>query len=154
VWVVGHRDGNARGLSSLLFAGMKVYIFGNPQAPEDRKALEVARILGGTVAGVSFVTVGPNEDVPFVDEGRVVILDTVRGIREVALISDDELGRFLLPPRGTVHDFDLAFQLRYLKKIGRLGEVCVVGIPQDGEVDYLRVRSILRKLVAQDIQGS
>jgi hypothetical protein len=53
-----------------------------------------------------------------------------------------------------VQDFDLAFQLRYLKKIGRLGEVNVVGVPQDGEVDYSRVMSILRKLVAQDMQGS
>ena len=85
---------------------------------------------------------------------RVVVLDVVHGIREVALISGDDIDRFALPPRGTVHDFDLAFQLKYLKKIGRLGEVYVVGIPREGEVDYSRVRSILRKLVAQDMQGS
>jgi hypothetical protein len=84
----------------------------------------------------------------------VVILDSVRGMREVALISGDDIDRFVPPPRGTVHDFDLAFQLKYLKKIGRLGEVYVVGIPQEGQVDYSRVRSILRKLVAQDMQGS
>ena len=133
---------------------MKVYVFGNKDAPGDEGAIEVAEGVGGAVDGVSFVFVGPNEDVPFVDEERVVILDVVHGMREVALISGDYIDRFAPPPRGTVHDFDLAFQLKYLKKIGRLGEVHVVGIPQDGEVDYDRVRSILRKLVAQDMQGS
>ena len=64
------------------------------------------------------------------------------------------IDRFAPPPRTTVHDFDLAFQLKYLKKIGRLGEVYVLGIPKEGEVDYSRVISILRKLVAQDMQGS
>jgi hypothetical protein len=53
-----------------------------------------------------------------------------------------------------VHDFDLAFQLRYLKKLGKLGEVTIIGIPQEGEIDYLRIQSIFRKLVAHDMQGS
>jgi Ni,Fe-hydrogenase maturation factor len=133
---------------------MKVYVFGNKAVPEDAGAIEVAEGLEGAVDGVSFVFVEPNEDVPFVDKERVVILDAVHGIPEVALISSDDLDRFVLPPRGSVHDFDLAFQLKYLRKIGRLGEVYVVGILQEGEVDYRRVRSILRKLVAQDMQGS
>jgi Ni,Fe-hydrogenase maturation factor len=133
---------------------MKVYVFGNRDAPEDAVAIEVAEGLEGAVDGVSFVFVASNEDVPFADERRVIVLDVVHGIREVALISGDDIDRFAPPPRTTVHDFDLAFQLKYLKKIGRLGEVYVVGIPQEGEVDYLRVMSILRKLVAQDMQGS
>jgi Ni,Fe-hydrogenase maturation factor len=133
---------------------MKVYVFGNKDVPGDAAAIEVAEGVGGAADGVSFVFVEPNEDVPFVEEERVVVLDVVHGIREVALISGDDIHRFAPPPRASVHDFDLAFQLKYLKKIGRLGEVHVVGIPQDGEVDYDRVISILRKLVAQDMQGS
>jgi hypothetical protein len=133
---------------------MKVYVFGNPEVSRDGRALEVAQRLSGTVPGVWFVTVEPNEDLPFVDEERVVILDTVVGLEGVSLIADGEIEHLVLPPRGTVHDFDLAFQLKYLKKLGRLGEVHVVGIPREGDVDYTRVRSILRKLVAQDMQGS
>ena len=64
------------------------------------------------------------------------------------------IDRLVLSPRGSVHDFDLAFQLRYLKKIDKLGEVNIVGIPQEGKVDYFRIQSILRKLVAHDMQGS
>jgi hypothetical protein len=59
-----------------------------------------------------------------------------------------------LSPRGSVHDFDLTFQLRYLKKLGKLGVVTVIGTPQEAEVDHLRIKSIFRKLVAHDMQGS
>ena len=133
---------------------MRVYVFGNESVAQDKRAIEVARELEGAVDGISFVFVGPNEDVPFVDERRVVILDTVQGIREVTLVEGEEVDGFILAPRGSVHDLDLAFQLRYLKKLNRLGEVSLIGIPQEGEVDYLRIQSILRKLVAHDMQGS
>ncbi len=133
---------------------MKVYVFGNEDVPQDRKAVEVARKLRGAIGGVSFVLVKPNQDVPFVDERHVVILDAVDGLKGVALIGKDQIDRLVGSPRGSVHDFDLAFQLKYLKKMGRLGEVTIIGIPREGEVDYLRIQSILRKLVAHDMQGS
>jgi Ni,Fe-hydrogenase maturation factor len=133
---------------------MKVYVFGNEYVAEDRRAIEVARGLEGTIDGISFVYVDPNEDVPFVDEQHVVILDTVQGTREVTLIEGGRIDGLVSSPRGSVHDFDLAFQLRYLKRLGRLGEVTIVGIPQEGEVDHLRIQSIFRKLVAHDMQGS
>src|SRR5215218_9007411 len=133
---------------------MKVYVFGNKDVGEDKKAIEVAERLEDAIEGVSFIFVGPNEDAPFVGERHAVILDTVRGIRDVALVEGDEIDTLVLSPRGSVHDFDLAFQLRYLKKLGKLGEVTVIGIPQEGELNHLLIKSILRKLVAHDMQGS
>src|SRR3712207_8668537 len=47
-----------------------------------RSASEVARELEGKIEGVSFAFVRPNEDAPFADERRVVILDTVQGIQD------------------------------------------------------------------------
>ena len=133
---------------------MKIYVFGNAYVVEDKRAVEVARELEDTVEGISFVFVNPNEDLPFVDERRVVILDTVQGIHEVTLLEGAMIDRLILGPRGSVHDFDLAFQLRYLKKLNKLGEVTIIGVPQEGEVDYPRIQSIFRKLVAHDMQGS
>jgi hypothetical protein len=49
--------------------------------------------LKDAIEGVSFVFVGPNEDVPFAGERHAVILDTVNGIRDVALIEGDEMLR-------------------------------------------------------------
>jgi Ni,Fe-hydrogenase maturation factor len=133
---------------------MNVYVFGNEYVAEDKRAIEVARELEGAIEGISFVFVNPNEDVPFVDQRLSVILDTVEGIQDVALVEGDRIDGLVLSPRGSVHDFDLAFQLRYLRKLGNLGEFTIIGIPQEGEVDYLRIQSILRKLVAHDMQGS
>ena len=72
----------------------------------------------------------------------------------MALIEGDEIEALILSPRGSVHDFDLAFQLRYLKKLDKLGRTIIIGVPQQGEADYSRIQSILRKLVAHDMQGS
>jgi Ni,Fe-hydrogenase maturation factor len=133
---------------------MRVYVFGNACVADDRRTIEVAGELQDTVEGISFAFVDPNEDLPFGDERHVVILDTVQGIQDVALLKGDVIDRLILSPRGSVHDFDLAFQLRYLKKLNKLGEVTIIGVPQEGEVDYLRIQAILRKLVAHDMQGS
>ncbi|HKG77970.1 MAG TPA: hypothetical protein VKA78_01095 [Pyrinomonadaceae bacterium] len=133
---------------------MNIYVFGNDHVEKDTKAIEVARKLEDTIEGISFVFVKLNEDVPFANERHVVILDTVEGIQDVALVDRDRIDGLLLSPRGSVHDFDLAFQLRYLKKLNKLGEVTIIGIPQEGEVDYLRIQSIFRELVAHDMQGS
>jgi Ni,Fe-hydrogenase maturation factor len=133
---------------------MNVYVFGNEHVAEDIRAIEVAQELQNTVEDVSFVFVNPNEDVPFANEPRIVILDTIQGLQDVALVEGDAIDRLTLSPRGSVHDFDLAFQLRYLKKLGKLEEVTLIGIPQEGEVDHLLIKSIFRKLVAQDMQGS
>lgn len=132
---------------------MKVYVFGNEDVPEDRKAIEAAEKLDRAIDGVSFVFVKPNEDVPFVNERHVVILDAVHGIPDVALIEGNS-SLILSSPRGSVHDFDLAFQLRYLRKIDKLGDVTIIGVPREGRVNHFRIQSILRKLVAHDMQGS
>jgi Ni,Fe-hydrogenase maturation factor len=133
---------------------MKIYVFGNAYVAGDGRAVQLARELEGDIEGISFVFVKPNEDLPFVDERHVVILDTVQGIKEVTLLEGDIIDRLILGPLGSVHDFDLAYQLRYLKKLNRLGKVTIIGVPQEGDVDQLRIQSIFRKLVAQDMQGS
>jgi len=133
---------------------MKVYVFGNEDYEGDNRAFDVAKYFEHKLKNVEFVTVKPNEDVPFIDEKHVVILDAIEGIDNVMEVKDDDLEKLVLPPRSSVHDFDLGFQIKYLKKIGKLGKVTIIGLPMSGELDYLRIHSILRKLVAQDMQGS
>jgi Ni,Fe-hydrogenase maturation factor len=135
---------------------MKVYVFGNKDMQADNLAFEVAEKLKNTIKDIEFVEIKPNEDLPFASEGggeSVIILDTVEGINNVTLF--DDLDKFILPPRSSVHDFDLSFQLKYLKKIGKLNcPVIIIGLPMQSKVDYFLIQSILRKLVAHDIQGS
>lgn len=133
---------------------MKVYIFGNEDLDFDNKAILVAKKFKKTIENCDFIYVKPNQDLPFVDREEIVIMDTIEGIDDITLINDDQIQDISLEKRTTAHDFDLGFQLKYLKKIGKLGKVTIVGLPMAWDIDYLRIQSILRKLVAQDIQGS
>jgi Ni,Fe-hydrogenase maturation factor len=133
---------------------MKVYVFGNEDFEGDNRAFAVAKKLEHKLKDVQFVKIKPNEDVPFIDEEFTIILDAIEGIDKVIEVNDSELEKLILPPRSSVHDFDLGFQIKYLRKIGKLGKVTIVGLPMSGKIDYLRIQSILRKLVAQEMQGS
>lgn len=133
---------------------MKIYVFGNRNWPGDNRALKISDRLRKEYPRVKFVEVGPNEDLPFVGEPVVIILDVVEGINRVTLIGGSDLARLVLSPRASVHDFDLAIQLKYLKKLGKLKRVSVIGLPVRGKIDYRPLQSILRKLVAQDMHGS
>lgn len=133
---------------------MRVYIFGNQDLAEDNLAFKTARKLQRHFKKVEFVMVAPNEDLPFANEKRVIVLDVIKGLEQVKFLHADALDKLILPPRTTTHDYDLGFQLKYLKKLGKLKKVRIIGIPAQGEIDYRRIHSIFKKLVAQDMQGS
>ena len=49
-------------------------------------------------------------------------------------------------PRNSVHDFDLGFQLKYLCKLGKLGEVIIVGLPMNQKINTKQIQQILKDL--------
>ncbi len=133
---------------------MKVYVFGNPDLPEDAVAFEVAANLTPVYPKIEFINIKPNQDLPFSNREDVIILDVVLGISEPTLISDKNIDNLVLSGGTTVHDFDLGFQLKYLKKLGKLGTATIIGLPMNKTPNYSLIHSIFKKLVAQDIQGS
>ena len=133
---------------------MKVYVFGNPEVYGDDNAPIFLSLLRKDFKAVDFVYVQPNEDLPFTEEESVNIIDAVSGISKVDFYPEADLDKVKLPPRTTTHDFDLGFQLRYLKKLGKLGKINIIGIPLKGKADYSSIHSMVKKLVAQDMQGS
>ena len=70
---------------------LNVYVFGNENLDFDSNALSVVNGIGEGLAGVEFVIVNPNEDLPFAGGQDVVIMDVVEGLTEVKLIENDEL---------------------------------------------------------------
>jgi len=133
---------------------MTIYVFGNEDEKMDSRAMNVVKKLKETWSEICFVSVKPNEDLPFADGESVVLMDVIEGLIHPELIRDSQVQKILTPPRSTVHDFDLGFQLAYLKKLGRLGKVTIIGLPMSGRLNYARIHSIFKKLVAQDMQGS
>lgn len=132
----------------------ELYVFGNEDVVGDKLAFEVAEKLAEDFPEIKFQKVNPNEDLPFVDQEQVLILDVVWGLERVEVITEKELERLNMPDRVTAHDYDLGFQLKYLTKLGRLKEVRIIGLPMGKPIDYDSIQSTLRKLVAQDIHGS
>lgn len=139
---------------------MLVLVFGNEDHFVDKKAFEVADKIKKDFPQINFEKVKPNQDIPVekIDENkRLVMLDSVMGIEEPKLFDESNLKNIVPPSSSSVHDYDLGFQLKYLKKLGKLKEFLIIGIPLEKDLtdkDYLVIHSIFKKLVAQDIHGS
>lgn len=132
---------------------MKLFVFGNEDHKIDDLAFEVVNNLN-PIPGVEVVFVSANDDLPIDHTKSVYILDTVVGIDDVTLIDESRLDQIVLSPRNSAHDYDLNFQLKYLVKLGKITKINIIGLPTNRNINYDLIHSILRKFVAQDIQGS
>jgi hypothetical protein len=92
---------------------------------------------------VEFTVLDPIEewDIP----PHMVIIDTVVGIPAVMVFRD--LSAFAASAHVSVHDFDAYANLRLLKKLGKLGELTIIGVPDtlDEDVALKDVGSCLRE---------
>ena len=132
---------------------MKVLVFGNPFLENDSLPLKLLPKLRDKFLGIEFKEIDPTEDLD--KQGRdLVILDTVEGIDEVIELNSIE--QLHANKVYSMHDFDLAYNLKLLKKIGKIDSVRIIGVPMTiSEEDAMnQIQSILRKWAAQDIQGS
>lgn len=78
---------------------------------------------------LNLVAFDPTENFP--EDDPVYIVDTVIGIDRVVVIKDVE--QLADAPHVSVHDADLAFHLKWLKKLGKLPKVIILGVPSMGE---------------------
>ena len=132
---------------------MKVLVFGNPFLENDSLPLRLLSKLRERFSDIEFKEVDPTEGLE--SEGRdLVIIDSVEGIDEVVEI--DSIERLHTNRVCSMHDFDLAYNLKLLKKVGKIDSVRIIGVPMGiGEDEALnQIQSILRKWAAQDMQGS
>jgi hypothetical protein len=129
---------------------MDVYVFGNIDYSFDNRVYSLIQ----KFPEINFIPVAPNADLPFTGQSVVYILDTVQGLNQPVLLTESDLNKLTINRTSTVHDFDLGFQLKYLKKLKLLRHIFIIGIPQSGPLDYDLIQSIFKKLVEQDIHGS
>lgn len=75
---------------------------------------------------LEFKEFDPNDNLE--KEGKELnIIDCVQQIRKVTLIT--EIDRIETPKIYTMHDFDLGYNLKLLKKMGYLTSVKIFGVP-------------------------
>ena len=104
---------------------MTVFVFGNPDLASDSLPLRLIPALRQEFPDVHFVIRDPTEDWDTPQE--LIIIDTVAGIDKVTIFN--ELDKFVTTPHITLHDFDVGLHLKYLKKLGLLNRVTVIGVP-------------------------
>lgn len=107
---------------------MKIHVFGNPILRKDSLALRVAKKLEKKFPEIEFREFDTVEDL----EGDILyIMDVAKGIEEVKIIKNLDL----IETRKifSLHDYDLSYELKLLKKIGKIKEVFLICIPEGME---------------------
>lgn len=102
-----------------------VIVFGNPDLPMDSMPLRLVPELEKRLPDIKFHLLDPNEEWHIPKE--FVVLDTVQGIEHVTVFHD--LKHFAAAPRVSMHDFDALTNLLYLKKLDKVTNVKIVGVP-------------------------
>lgn len=121
-----------------------VSVFGNPDLLSDSVPVRLVPRLREKFPKVRFVVEDPNEiDLP--RKGNWVILDTVRGLDEVAWVSVDDIARSR-NSGTTAHDYDLSTLLLLAKKLDPSFEPKILGVPE-GMGEKVALREISRELL-------
>jgi Ni,Fe-hydrogenase maturation factor len=115
-----HKKGN-----ELLNLMNKIYVFGNSLVKEDSLPIRLMPLLKKEFKNIVFVEFEPTEDFP--KEKELVILDTVINAKEVCLISD--IDKIISEKAVSLHDFDLGYNLKLMKKFGMIDNVKIIGLP-------------------------
>lgn len=106
---------------------MEVWVFGNPDLAADALPLRLLPELQRAFPKLRFKQQDPLEEWPTLP--RLVIIDTVRGLKRVRAFTT--LDDFTAPPHVTMHDFDLATELRLRAKLNQLPPFVILGVPPE-----------------------
>ena len=104
-----------------------VYVFGNPLVKEDSLPLKLIGKLRKKFPSLEFKEFDTVEDMEL--DKELNIIDTVKGIKKVELIED--IDKIITDKIYSMHDFDLGYNLKLLKKMKMIDKVRIFGIPSN-----------------------
>jgi len=104
-----------------------IYVFGNPLVKEDSLPLKLIDKLRKKFPSLQFKEFDTVEDLDL--EKELNIIDTVKGIKKVELIED--IDKIITKKIYSMHDFDLGYNLKLLKKMRMIDKVRIFGIPSN-----------------------
>lgn len=108
----------------------KIYIFGNSLMENDNLPIKLIPDLKKAFPKIEFIHQDPNDNL-HPDNKELTIIDSVEGINEIKILTDIE--QIIDSPKYSMHDLDLGFTLKLLKKIGALDQVTIYCVPMNGE---------------------
>ena len=104
-----------------------IYVFGNPLVKKDSLALKVYKKLEKIFPEIEFKEFDTMDDLK--PRGTLYILDVAEGIKKIELIKD--LDSIQTDKIYSMHDYDLSYELKLLKKIGKIKYVMIFCIPTE-----------------------
>ncbi len=143
---------------NLMINKLKVLVFGNILVEKDNIVLRILPDLKKEFPEIEFKELDANEDLQ--KQGRklkiIDVADNLDKVREIKMISLEDFNRILTNKIYSMHDFDLGYNLKLLKKMNLIDEVEIICVHMNiKEKEALnQVQLILRKWVAQLMQGS
>jgi len=105
---------------------MKVSVFGNPDLKEDSLVVKLMPELKRELPEVEFKVEDPSEGLKPAKKGLWVILDVVKGIEGVKVL--DDVDKLVDKRRVSLHDYDVAMELKLLNKLGKIKKLKIVGV--------------------------
>ena len=105
---------------------MKVSVFGNPDLKEDSLVVKLMPELKRRLLEVEFKVEDPSEGLKPPKKGLWVILDVVKGIDGVKVF--DDVDKLVDERRVSLHDYDVAMELKLLNKLGKIKKLKIVGV--------------------------
>jgi len=123
-----------------------IYVFGNPLVKEDSLPLKLIEKLKKEFPKIQFKEFDTVEDLEF--EKELNIIDTVKGIKKVEIIED--LDKIITNKIYSLHDFDLGYNLKLLKKMNMINKVRIFGISEN--MNEKEAFQELCKLIAKEFK--
>ena len=122
---------------------MKIYVLGNPLVKEDSLPIKLIPKLKKELPNHEIIEIDPSEDFP--KQKELVIIDTVINAKKINIITD--INRIQLGSIVSLHDFDLGYNLKLMKKFKLIEKVKIIGIPPsyDEEKAIAEIKKIIQK---------
>lgn len=112
---------------------MNIYVCGNPLVDMDSVPFRILPELKAGLPEVNFRDFDPTENFP--EDNPLYIIDTIVGVSGVRVLEDVE--SFEDAPHFSAHDADLAFHLKWLKKMEKLPKLVIFGVPSEGDLSLI-----------------
>ncbi|MDP2684584.1 MAG: hypothetical protein Q8P20_06070 [bacterium] len=108
------------------YNNLTIYIFGNPLLNFDNLPIRLQPELEKLFPDIEFIAMDPNENI-HPENKELIIIDTALDIDEVRVL--DDIDKIQMSPQYSLHDFDLGFNLKLLKKLGKLEKCTIFCVP-------------------------
>ena len=82
---------------------------------------------------IDFAEFDPTENFP--EDADIYMIDTVQGIDIPRTFKN--IDRFINKKGVSMHDFDLAWEMKLMKKAGKLGNITIFGVPPKGDIQEI-----------------